>query len=316
MTLRWIALVALSLVGSAIAPAASAQESVWRSYLDSARKAADQGDHRAAERFLAMADNEASAFPSGDTRRIEAWTARAALAEGQFHYDVAEALHKRSLAFATRLKKDEVIAHASAVLADHYRLRGKFDLAEPLYRKALAIRERVNGPNAWETAQLLRDLADLERDAGKFDAAEALYRRALTILEGTKGPEFQSASCLANLGELYVREGKLVEAEALSRRADAIYESLKVPLHLNRALCEGTLGEALRLRKKSAEAEEAFSAAVVHIDDGKLNTIRVADVLANAAKSARETGKIAQAGALEGRATALRESHRKANAAK
>src|SRR5262245_45363123 len=65
--------------------------------------------------------------------------------------------------------------------------------AEELYRaakfadgvvtaqQALAIRERVLGPNHLEVAQSLTSLADLYREQGRYAEAEPLFRRALTI---------------------------------------------------------------------------------------------------------------------------------------
>ena len=49
--------------------------------------------------------------------------------------------------------------------------------AEPLLRRALAIREKVLGPDHPEVAQSLENLAVLYRDMGGYDRAEPLFRR-------------------------------------------------------------------------------------------------------------------------------------------
>jgi hypothetical protein len=289
-----------------------AQEAIWRSYMDAGEKAANQGDFAAAERYFALAEKEAEGFPASDTRRAYTWNQLASACSRLFQYGRAEQLLKKSVALAGKGKEQVFAAHNETILANHYRLREKYDLAEPLYKKALAVREKVNGPDAWETAQLIRDLADLNRDAGRLDAAEALYKRSLKILEGKKDQEYHTAFCLANLGELRLRQSKAVEAEALCRQATAMYERLKSPSHLNEALCQGTLGESLRQQKKPAEAAEAFTKALSHLEAGHAVGVRTLPILVNAAKLYQEQGKTDKAQELEKQAAAIRDRHKKA----
>ena len=73
-----------------------------------------------------------------------------------------------------------------AVLYDN---QGKYDKAEPLYQRALTIREKVLGPDHPDTATSLNNLAVLYDNQGKYDKAEPLYQRALTIYEKVLGPD-------------------------------------------------------------------------------------------------------------------------------
>ena len=77
-----------------------------------------------------------------------------------------------------------------STLARVYCLQGKYDLAEPLCRRALAIKEKTLGPAHSDVAATLKDLVDILRAQGKTEEAEPLYRRALAILERAIGPEF------------------------------------------------------------------------------------------------------------------------------
>ena len=61
--------------------------------------------------------------------------------------------------------------------------------AEPLYQRALAIRERVLGAEHPDTAASLNNLATLYDNQGKYEQAEALYQRALAINERVLGAE-------------------------------------------------------------------------------------------------------------------------------
>ena len=105
-------------------------------------------------------------------------------------------------------------------LAALYRAQGKLTEAEPLYRRALEICERVLGPDHPDTALSLNNLAALYRAQGKLTEAEPLYRRALEIRERVLGPDHpDTATSLNNLAFLYKAQGKLTEAELLCRRA-------------------------------------------------------------------------------------------------
>jgi len=55
--------------------------------------------------------------------------------------------------------------------------------------RALAIHERVLGPEHPDTAQSLNNLAILYHNQGKDEQAEPLYQRALAIYERMLGPE-------------------------------------------------------------------------------------------------------------------------------
>jgi tetratricopeptide (TPR) repeat protein len=61
--------------------------------------------------------------------------------------------------------------------------------ARPLFERALAIWERVLGPDHPQTAQGLNNLALLLKDQGEVDAARALFERALAIRERVLGPD-------------------------------------------------------------------------------------------------------------------------------
>lgn len=150
----------------------AAQDSIFRSYMDSGFKTMGSGDYPAAEKFFRLALKEADAFPSDDNRRDQAQRQLAMSLDRQFKYVEAEKLLRQSLARVEKSKDKNNVAHGLTLLANHYRNREKYDQAEPLYKQALAIRENANGPKAWETAQLMRDLADLHRDAGRADEAE------------------------------------------------------------------------------------------------------------------------------------------------
>jgi tetratricopeptide (TPR) repeat protein len=87
-------------------------------------------------------------------------------------------------------------------------MKGKYDEAELLYRRALAIREKVLGPDHPDVAASLNNLATLLDKQGKYDEAEPLYRRALAIRKKVLGPDHPDvAASLNNLAALLHKSG-------------------------------------------------------------------------------------------------------------
>jgi len=307
-------LLASAAIGILACGSPAAQNAIFDSYLSSAQKASAKGDWAAAENFLKLAEAEAD---GNRAKLAKLWGSQAAVAEPQFKYAATEAGRKKELAYAeeteTRTKEGKLyIAHLQTLLANHYRLREMHDEAAALYKKALTTRERLNGPKAWETAQLLRDIADNKRDAGELGAAEPIYRRAIEIVAGIKGREYHLAFCLANLGELQLRQGKVDEAEALCRQALDLYEKVPGQFPLNLALCDATLGEALRKQKKVEEAAQMFATALKRIDPPPGTPARSLPILKSAAAFYRENGRTAEAKKLDDQIKEIEDKHKRA----
>jgi len=136
--------------------------------------------------------------------------------------------------------------------------------AEPLYRCALAIYERVLGPDHPDTASSLNNLAALYDAQGKYVEAEPLLQRALAIYEQVQGPNHpDTALSLNNLAALYKTQGKYVEAESLLQRALAIYEQVLSPNHPNMAHSLNNLAALYDAQGQYAEAEPLYRRALV-----------------------------------------------------
>ena len=62
--------------------------------------------------------------------------------------------------------------------ADSLLAAGRFGEAEPLYRRALAIREKALGPDHTSTLDMIHNPGNLYGDQGKLDVAEQMCTRA------------------------------------------------------------------------------------------------------------------------------------------
>jgi tetratricopeptide (TPR) repeat protein len=106
------------------------------------------------------------------------------------------------------------------VLAAVYVGQAKFDEAEALYRRAMAIREKVLGDDHPDVAQSLTLLSALYSLQRKFGEAEGLLRRALEIQTRALGEtDFSVGTTLNLLTSACLAQGK---ADALHERGMSI----------------------------------------------------------------------------------------------
>jgi tetratricopeptide (TPR) repeat protein len=107
-------------------------------------------------------------------------------------------------------------------LAMLYEKQGRYADAEPLYKHALAIREKTLGADHPEVAVSLNRLGELYEKQGRDEEAEQFYKRALETLEKTLGPDGQfvpGASALEYLVPFYEGRGRYADALPIVRHA-------------------------------------------------------------------------------------------------
>ncbi len=191
----------------------------------------------------------------------------------------------------------------------YLRERSRYAEAEPLFKRALAIREQQLGLDHPYTATSLNDLATLYYIQGKYAEAEPLFRRALAIYEQQLGLDHpHTASSLNNLAMLYQDQGKYAEAEPLFKRALAIYEQQLGTDHPLTAASLNNLAELYSTQGKYAEAEPLYQRALA-IKEQQLGTDHplTAASLNNLAMLYYTQGKYAEAEPLLKRALAIYE---------
>ncbi|MBR0907561.1 CHAT domain-containing tetratricopeptide repeat protein [Bradyrhizobium liaoningense] len=134
--------------------------------------------------------------------------------------------------------------------------QGRDDLAEPLYKRAIALLEKSLGVDTPLVAAELTNLAALYQRQGRFAEAEPLFRRALAVREKSLSREHPDVGqALNNLATLYVKQEHFAEAEPLFRRALAIYQKAAGPEHPAVATVLNNIGQVDRDLKRDADAE-------------------------------------------------------------
>jgi tetratricopeptide (TPR) repeat protein len=144
------------------------------------------------------------------------------------------------------------------------RQQGRLAEAEQLYRRALEIRERQEGPGHPDVATTLNNLAGMEAAQGQYDGARPLLERALAIRQAALGNEHVlTAESLNNLALLYAAQGNAAGAEPLYQQALSILEKIDKPRkgELDRVL--DNYAALLYETGRTAEAEELEARARV-----------------------------------------------------
>lgn len=131
---------------AALAPNALGQDTVWNTYNDAGMQALKVAQYAKAERMLKLALREAELSGLSDTR-------------------VATSLNNLALLYGDQ---------------------GKYDQAEPLYKRSLAISEKAFGPGHPNVATSLENLAVLLVATGRRAEADRLLKRATAIRSGKK----------------------------------------------------------------------------------------------------------------------------------
>jgi tetratricopeptide (TPR) repeat protein len=175
--------------------------------------------------------------------------------------------------------------------------RAEYAEAEPLYLRALEIRERLLGANHPDTASSLNNLALLYQTQGRYTEAEPLYQRALSIYERQLGGDhLDTALNFNNLAYLYNAQGKYAQAEPLLKRALEIYEQQLGADHPDTVSSLNNLAALYQAQGKYTQAEPLLRRAL-EIYEQQLGADHpdTANSLNNLAALYQAQGKYAQA---------------------
>ena len=259
--------------------------------VEAAKKALDEGDTKLADALFGEAEASLAArVEDMNAERAKLAYERGRIAEDDIrwhdadkHYSEAARLaptydnlikagefadkcgdYRRSASYEERLvdlaeaefgAEDERTATALNNLAESYRAQARYNEAEPLYRRALAIGEKTLGLDHPDLAAWLNNLASLLYSTGRYDEAEPFHRRALAIREKALGPDHPGvAQSLNNLALLLQAKGHLDEAEPLHRRALEISEKALGPEHPDVGIRVGNLAGLLIATGRLEEA--------------------------------------------------------------
>jgi tetratricopeptide (TPR) repeat protein len=241
-----------------------------------------------------------------DTQRL--WAERMMLAVNSVFphpehstWTQCEHLLPHALLATQYIEKNHIISEEAGHLlhetASYLQDHARYTEAEPLYQRALAIREQQLGPEHPDVAQTLSNLANLYNRQGQYTKAEPLYQRALAIREQQLGPEHPDVALTLNgLATLYNWQGQHARAEPLHQRALHIWEQQLGPEHLRVAYALSNLAALYHEQGQYTKAEPLLWRAL-QICERRLGPEQhgVAYPLSNLAALYREQGRYAEA---------------------
>lgn len=137
-----------------------------------------------------------------------------------------EALYRRALAIKRTAYGEEHAEYARALhaVAASLMIQGRFDEAEPLFRRVLEIEERTLGPSE-SLAASVANYAQLLMMLQRLPEAEEPSRHALEMVERVAGRDaFLTSSLLISRASILQAQGREEEAEQVLRRAVPIVE--------------------------------------------------------------------------------------------
>lgn len=193
--------------------------------------------------------------------------------------------------------------------ADYLFERAQYRQAEVLYQRALAIRERVLGPEHSQVADALYGQGKLLYAQGQYERAGQIFQRALDIWEkGSDIAHSDVAEVLNGLANVSCELGQFERAETLYQRARSLWECALGPEHTEVAYALSGLAE-LYGGLERYELAESFHRQALHIREQAYGPDHpdVAYTLNRLADLLRERGSYEQAETLYQRALEAQE---------
>lgn len=189
------------------------------------------------------------------------------------------------------------LAHLLDGAANFLNGRSAFSAAEPLYREAVTMGEKLLGPDDPDVGQWLNNFANLMLNTRRYPEAEPLYRRAIEIGAKALGRDHSRvATRLNNLAVVLMDTGRYAEAEELFREAMQIVEQRS---GRESAIFANRLYKFANLLARTGRLEDAEAAfrETIRIGELKLgrDDRRVADWKSGLAKVLRDSGRGSEA---------------------
>ncbi|MFQ3616914.1 MAG: tetratricopeptide repeat protein [Cyanobacteriota bacterium] len=192
-------------------------------------------------------------------------------------------------------------------LATIYQKQGRYTEAEPLFQRALQLREQHLGPTHPEVATALNNLALIYQDQGRYCEAEPLCQRAIAIDEQVYGPRhLEMATDLNNLALIYQDQGRYDEAEALYQRSLAIGERFHGVDHPDIATHLNNLADLYQDQGRYDEAEALYRRSLKIRQQPGVNPLELARSLNNLATLYRVQERYDEAEALYRQSLSIR----------
>jgi tetratricopeptide (TPR) repeat protein len=149
-----------------------------------------------------------------------------------------------------------------AQLGAYQTLIGHYPNAQPLLEQALALHERLLGPEHLSTAQSCDSLARLYQAQGQVTKAQQLYEQVLHIRTKALGAEHpDTLQSLRALARLCVEQQQYDRAQNLFEQALEIRKRVQGPTHLDTATSLDDMASLFEARRQYSQALQLYQQA-------------------------------------------------------
>lgn len=204
-----------------------------------------------------------------------------ALLRGDF--DKAERYFRMAIESGGFEEQDVRLAYSFLVLGKCFIQRGDYVGAEPLYRRALEIYEKVHGSEHKDVAFSLSGLAKCNMHRGKYTEAQLLYTRVISIYEKIYGQDHEEVgNMVENLAQCYVYQRDYNKAAPLYERAVDIFIKARGPNHEYVAANMFALARCYDEKNEDKKAEPLFKRSLeIYEGQEKRNEEQIAHIRYN-----------------------------------
>lgn len=166
---------------------------------------------------------------------------------------------------ADRVRADDHLELAANLdsIASIYKEKGKFALAEQIYKRSLELREKTLAPGHQALAFAHENLGNLYSQQGKTQFAQAAYEQSMEITRKSldfKRPEVYTR--LDNLARSYVSLGQYQQAESLYKQALALIKENCGQTHKDYGAASQALASLYIRQAQYAKAEPLLKSAL------------------------------------------------------
>jgi len=228
----------------------------------------------------------------------------------QNNLDQAITFARRALSLREEFGRESAeVAESLHILAILYHRKRDYVQAEPLYRRAVAIYEKLFGGDDLHVAEVDANLGEMYKSKGDYNAAERTLIRVVEIREKKLDPnDLNLGYAVNNLGLLYQTRGEYGRAEQLFSRALKIFERAFGPDDPSVATVLNNLAEAFRSKGEYDKAEPLLNRAIaIHEKVPGEKAVDLATDLGNLGILYLMTGKYARSESALRRALAIYE---------
>jgi tetratricopeptide (TPR) repeat protein len=202
-------------------------------------------------------------------------------------FDEAEKFFRLAIERGGFEQGDVRLAYSFLVLGKCFIQRGDYVGAEPFYRRALEIYEKVHGPDHKDVGFSLAGLAKCNLHCGKYTEAQLLYIRVISIYEKIHGKDHEEVgNMLENLAQCYVSQRDHLRAIPLYERVIEIFLRVHGPTHEYVAAAMFALARCYDERSEDKKAEPLFKRALeIYENQEKRNLDQIAHIRYNLGRS-------------------------------